>query len=708
LGPEPEVIGGRSEGSTQGAGMQRGDEALGLRLECSLAELPSVRIELVRERTSWELWKQVVGRYHYLGVKRPTGRRLHYLVYAGEATIGALGWKGGSLKLQARDCWVGWTVAQRRQWLDRVLNNYRFVLVDWLRVPNLASHVLARAVRVVVEDWKRRYGVAPWLLETFVDPARYRGSCYRGAGWEAVGQSTGYGKRGAGYAYHGERKEVYLYVVNKEFCRLIGCQRRPGPEVLGAVQIWERELHMMIQKPGYDPELIDWTEIDEAMQGDIAEQLVEFHELFRDCFPRAEARLLGLGYLRGLISDIERKNAEAIALAFAGPTKVRCMQNLLSRSPWDEQRMLERAQRLLHASIGEREGMWCMDTTEIPKKGKESVGVTRQYCGARGKADNCQSGVFVSFTSSVGYGLLEGRLFLPQIWFSPEYESRREACKIPEGTQFATKIQIARELLRQQEERGIFDARWVGCDAFFGVDSSFRDELAAAGKYYLAGIKSTLKVWIGKRSQTTAELAADPKLRWKHIILAEGAKGPIDAQVARIRVRDNRDDKPGVAQWLILRRFGDGRQKYYFCNAPAQIGERTLWNALVKRWPIEQCFEDGKKHLGMDHYENRSWRGWHRHMLLVSLAMLFLLRLRLRYIKNSDAHPASGPEASHRVPGPTEAGQAGCPCDPQVLQPSELHRLSLPSQDEAHPAPPQRSALLSPSLSCDSSSSTSL
>jgi SRSO17 transposase len=454
---------------------------------------------------------------------------------------------------------------------------------------------------------------------------------------------------------------------------------------------------MMIQNAGYDPKLIDWTEIDEAMRKNIAGQLVEFHQLFRDCFVRSEQRLLGLGYLRGLISDVARKNIEAIALAFGGLKKVRSMQNFLSRYPWDDEMMLERAQGLLHETIGERQGMWCVDSTEFPKKGKESVGVAWQYCGARGKTENCQAGVFASFTSDTGYGLLEARLYLPKSWFTPEYEQRRKACHIPEEVQLATKIEIALELLQRQKERGIFHAQWVGCDCFFGVDSGFRDELAAMGMTYLAAIKPKSKVWIDERSLTVAELATEPSIRWQRVILAEGAKGPIVADVARIRVRDNRDDHPGLKQWLILRRLEDGRVKYYLSNASAYVGERILWEVLVRRWPIEQCFEDGKKHLGMDHYENRSWRGWHRHMLFVSLAMLFLLRLRLRYIKNPDPHSPPGPAATDRLSGPTEAGQTGCAGDSQVLHGPQRDRLSLPSQDEAASAPPQRPALLSPS-----------
>jgi SRSO17 transposase len=683
VGPKAEAAGGRWKGSTEAGGVQRELEWGGGPMECSLAELSPVRIERVVDRGGWQLWKEVVGRYHYLGVKRPTGRRLHYLVWcAAGGPIGAVGWKGGSLKLGARERFIGWDTQQRQAYLDHVLNNYRFVLVDWLRVPNLASHVLGQAVRVVVRDWRDRYGVEPWVLETFVDQRRFTGASYRAAGWEAVGRSSGYGKRGQRYAYHGQSKEVYLYVAHKHFRRLIGCERRPDSEVLGAVQIWERELQMMIQNAGYDPELIDWTEIDQAMREDIAKQLVEFHALFHDCFPRPEGRLLGLTYLRGLVSDIERKNIEAIALAFAGPKKVRCLQNFLSRYPWDDEKLLERAHTLLHESIGEQEGMECVDSTEIPKKGKESVGVARQYCGALGKTDNCQSGVFVSFTSQTGYALLEGRLYLPPVWFSPEYEARRKACKIPEGIVSATKTQIALQLLCRQHARGIFRAPWVGCDSFFGVDSGFRDELARMGRIYLAAIKPKSKVWVADRSMTAMELAADPDIPWQGVVLAEGAKGPILADVARMRVRDNRDGKPGIEQWLILRRLEHGGLKYYLSNAPAEVTERTLWDALVRRWPIEQCFEDGKKHLGMDHYENRSWTGWHRHMLYVILAMLFLLRLRLRYIKNSDAHPASAPAAPRRLPGPTEAGQRECHGHSQVLHAPQRGGLPLAPQEE--------------------------
>ena len=200
-----------------------------------------------------------------------------------------------------------------------------------------------------------------------------------------------------------------------------------------------------------------------------------------------------------------------------------------------------------------------------------------RYCGARSTTKNRQSEVSSSLTSEVGYGLLEGRLYLPKLWFNPQCQQRREACHVPAEVAFATKVEIALELLRRQTERGIFHAQWVASDSFFGVDSAFRDQLVAAvGKSYLAAIKPKSTVWIGKRALTVAEVAAEPSTRWQRAPLAEGDKGPIIAKVAATRVCDKRNDKPGVKQWLILRRLEDGRLKYYLSNASARVAKSTL------------------------------------------------------------------------------------------------------------------------------------
>lgn len=629
------------------AGMTESDCKLIGKFEGSIRELGPVEIRLVDDKAHETLWNRVVSAYHYLGHERIPGRRLKYILYAGDRVIGAIGWKSGSLKLEARDCFIGWSVEQRQQHLDHVVNNNRFLIFQWLQVKNLASHVLGRAMKMVVVDWQNRYGVRPWVLETFIDGSRFRGSCYRGANWQLVGYTKGYGKQGKGYHYHGQKKEVYVYVVEPEYRRIIGCKRRSYSQKRSLIKEKRSKLRMVIQELGFNPELIDWAQIGPEMTEKMAVELVEFHDLFSDCFRRPEPRLIGMSYLMGLLSDLRRKTMEAIALAFEGETRVRSMQNFFSRYPWDDRRMLARCVELLAEEIEAENGMHTVDSTEIPKKGEESVGVARQYCGNRGKVENCQSGVFVGYTSAIGYGLVDRTLYMPELWFSEEYAERRSRCGVPPGVEFKSKIEIALELLDRQIQSGIFRSKWVGCDSAFGVNQMFRDRVASWGKYYLAAVPANTKVWIALPQESGAseqeekrlqgfevrQLSESPEREWDQVILGEGTKGPIVAEVSILRVRENRKGRPGPEAWLIIRALEGGKVRYYLSNAPESTPRVELCQALVMRWPIEQCFEDGKKYLGMDHYEHRNWRSWHRHMLYVFLALLFLLRLRLKYKK---------------------------------------------------------------------------
>jgi SRSO17 transposase len=561
------------------------------------------------------------------------------------------------LKLESRDCYIGWSAQQRKQYLAHIINNDRFLILEGVKVKNLASHVLARNVRMVGQDWRDRYDVRPFLLETFVDP-QYSGSCYQAAGWEHVGETKGYAKLHSGYRYHGRKKEVYVYVVEPELRTIIGCKRRSCPQRRKSrSKDREGKLRMMIQDVGYDPGLIDWAEIEAHMVDSLAEELMEFHKLFGDCFQRSEQRLLSRSYLNGLLSDIPHKTAESIALTFIGPEAVRCQQNFLSRYRWDDERMLVRHQHMLNDMIGEKDGMLSVDSSEIAKKGKESVGVARQYCGSLGKIENCQSGVFVGYSSRIGYGLVDRQLFVPKVWFTDSYTERRAKCRMPQDLQFRTKIHIAVDLLEQQIRIGLLGTRWIGCDSFFGVSRQFRDTIAGWDMLYLAEIRSNILLWPvveeaekgNQKALAVSQIVKRENTKWDQVILAEGSKGPIVADVSIQRVRENDENgEAGKEQWLIVRRFTGGKLKYYLSNAPADIPQEKLKRVLLMRWPIEQCFEDGKRYLGMDHYEHRTWNSWHRHMLYVFLAQLFLLRMRLTFKKNSNADRSSGSENAHR------------------------------------------------------------
>ncbi|NTW58818.1 MAG: hypothetical protein HGA43_06600 [Nitrospirae bacterium] len=180
-------------------------------------------------------------------------------------------------------------------------------------------------------------------------------------------------------------------------------------------------------------------------------------------------------------------------------------------------------------------------------------------------------------------------------------------------------------------------------------------------------------------THTVARIARSKKLAWKRVVLAEGAKGPILADVACLRVYPIRNDLPLESSvWLFLRRLEDGKIKYAFSNAPESTPLAELCEAATMRWPIEQCFQDGKSEVGMDHYEHRSWPAWHRHMLYVFLALQFLLRLRLRLKKSSSSDAAPGANTDYGRAAVSNDDACARFGDRQVLQDEKLHCISVP------------------------------
>lgn len=638
-------------------------------LRCALREIVPLRVECVSKGEQEELWDFLVREYHYLSHRMMVGCRLKYLVFHKQRPIAALGWRAAALKLKVRDCFIGWSDEQRKSHLKQIANNNRFLILPWVVVPCLASHLLSKNIKRLPADWYETYRQKLLLLETFVDGTRFSGTCYKASNWIHAGQTKGYTKRAAGYVYHGQKKEVYLYVVEPRFRQIIGCQQRPLSQWSPKITQGERELKMILRHASWNPEVVPWMELrGEDMEG-IAEELVGFHEQFSHYYGRREHHRLGLAYLRGLLSNLGRKTAEGIALLLMEPGSVRDQQRFITNYIWDHEGMLQQYQRSLSELICFSDGMINVDSSEFVKKGSESVGVARQYCGNIGKVENCQSGVFVGYASRKGYGLVDCQLYLPRPWFGQEYAGRRKKCQIPEGTRFQTKIEIALSLIQGVRDSGLFAARWLGCDATFGSAYRFLDEV---GRYYwyFANVRSDTQVWLQRprvgvppysgrgrpsirpkvldenhKPVTVAEIGKNPELQWTKSKLEEGAKGPIIAEVTRVRVIESREGMPGKERWLFIRKYPDGKMKLAMSNAPKNISLQKMIKASTKRWPIEQCFEEGKENLGMDHYEHRSWPGWHRHMLFVFLAQLFLLRLRYRFKKNSSLNTATSSTA---------------------------------------------------------------
>ena len=186
----------------------------------SLKSLRPITLELVSGSDLEPVWDYLVKQYHYLGYQKLLGHRLKYLALVGEHPVAALSWSAAALKIGARDRFIGWSEEQRKSFLNRIANNSRFLIFPWVLVPHLASHVLSLNIRRLARDWEQQFHQPLWLLETFVDPSRFKGTSYRAANWKCIGQTQGYGKKGRGYTHHGSLKEVYVYVLEPRFRKI--------------------------------------------------------------------------------------------------------------------------------------------------------------------------------------------------------------------------------------------------------------------------------------------------------------------------------------------------------------------------------------------------------------------------------------------------------------------------------------------------------
>jgi SRSO17 transposase len=413
------------------------------------------------------------------------------------------------------------------------------------------------------------------------------------------------------------------------------------------------------------------------------EELWEFQSTFHDCFARSEPRAHFFDYMVGQFSKLERKSIEPMALQVEGGT-IRGMQRFISDVDWDEAQMRWNYHQLVAEEMGEPDGVLMFDETGFVKKGADSVGVARQYCGTLGKVENCQVGVFAAYASRQGYALVDKRLFLPEAWWTDAYAARRTKCHVPDTLTFQSKPQLAATMLQAIAQEGLLPFKYVVADCLYGNSPDFLDAVdACVGITTLVAIPSETRCWL-QRPQTqdklytykgdvrakrvvvaptnapssVAALAASlPASRWYQRTVSEGTKGPIAYAFARQQVTLCKEGLPDRTVWLVIKRTGGAKPvySYYISNAPASTPWRTfVWLSGV-RWAIEQCFAEGKTELGMDHYEVRKYPGWHHHMLTTMLAHFFLWHLKLHLGKKS-----SGPHrvaAAHDIRGrltPTE------------------------------------------------------
>jgi len=410
----------------------------------------------------------------------------------------------------------------------------------------------------------------------------------------------------------------------------------------------------------------------ESILAKARQELIAFHQMLASHFARAEQRCWSAFYLCGQLSGLPRKTIEPMVLALMGiaPAVIRAVQQFIGQSPWVTEPFLAQLDTLVADWLGEADGVVIVDGSGFPKRGGHSAGVAWQYCGRLGKVENCQEGVFVVYASSKGQAFLNGRLYLPEKWFASDHASAWKRCGIPEQTPFRTEPEIALDLIGQVAARGQVPFRWVTADEEFGRNPGFLQGLADLGKWYLVEVPKNTRVWlrtptiqlpgpslIGRprlhprvrpsapSPQSVEDLAARwPASRWKRRCLKAGGQGPQWADFIWLRVTGVRDKLPGPRQWLVIRRSLDPERKlkFYLSNAPTNCSPAELVRLTGFRWPIETAFEEAKGEVGMDHYETRSWMGWHHHMTQTFIAHLFLVRLQQLLQKKSSHHHQSG------------------------------------------------------------------
>jgi len=265
----------------------------------TVRDLPGIEIINVNHSSLEDIWDYMVRMYHYLGYQKIIGPRIKYLVLLESRPIAALSYNQASLSLGVREEYVGWDQKQKQEQLPHILNNNRFLILPWVKVKNLASHLLSQTLKMLKKDWLSKYGYEPYMVETFVDLNRNKGICYRAANWVYIGQTKGFGKSGKTLVYHGNPKGVYIYVLDKELKRIIeqNASRRRTLETAD-----REKLIMMLQKPDWNPDILEEAGITPENVSKIADMLLDYFSQYRQCFSREGQYQHALCYLKGLLT----------------------------------------------------------------------------------------------------------------------------------------------------------------------------------------------------------------------------------------------------------------------------------------------------------------------------------------------------------------------------------------------------------------------
>ncbi|HMB04484.1 MAG TPA: IS701 family transposase [Isosphaeraceae bacterium] len=406
---------------------------------------------------------------------------------------------------------------------------------------------------------------------------------------------------------------------------------------------------------------------------DCADCLTGFLQRYLPHFYRSEHRHNATLVIRGLLSGLERKTCEPIAIGAGLPRKP--IQSFVGAGKWDDEAVMTELRAHVREALAGPDGVVVIDPSTFPKKGTESCGVGRQWCGRLGKVDNCQVGVFLAYAAAAGYAPLDRRLYLPEDWAGDA--ARREKCHVPAAVKFQEKWQIALDLL----DRSLpgLPHGWITGDDEFGRASEFRAKPRLRRERYILDVPCNTtvrdlerrrpprkKAGVGRKREVPFQRAdvwatGQPESRWTRLTVRGGEKGPLEVDAMTVRVRAKPDGRIGPEERLVvIRPVGESRIDYALTDAGAGGPLAELVGVQRQRHRIEEVFEAGNGEAGLDHYEVRSWVGWHHHMTL-SLVALWYLCLERRRVggENPGDHGVADAAGVHSVapaPGTDTAG----------------------------------------------------
>lgn len=429
----------------------------------------------------------------------------------------------------------------------------------------------------------------------------------------------------------------------------------------------------------------------------VEERMKAFVQPFAKLLRLPAQREHAADYVSGLVSDLERKNVESIA--YRHDQGRRNLQHFIGTALWDHQPLCTELARQVGREIGEADGVIVFDPSAFAKKGKQSVGVARQWSGRQGKIDNCQVAVYMGYVTRSDHVLVNTRLYLPQEWTKDR--KRMKAAGVPPKVRFQTRHAQALEML--DEQGGLLPHAWVTGDDEMGRTTHFRRDLNDRHEQYLLAVPSNtsirdleaapppdggrgsnLKIPFVQAHQWRDDVNAD---RWTRIKVRDAEKGPLEIEMVACQVQTKIQRRPMQynEMLVIIRSLDEGdatKYDYYLSNAPSNTPWKEFARAALAENRVEEAIKRGKSEAGLSDYEVRSWRGWHHHQVLSLIAIWFLDSETRRGKK---IHPGD-----HRSPNPRRHRDDA----------ADRLRMRHASEDRQEQNPPidpkRRSSLLSP------------